>query len=101
MTPSQTHAHVAGLGANLDVAVLSHVPCLMIHIRRALSLLAMLLIAACGQREATWTSVAMAPEDVLPLAWTDTNTLVVGHRGSIYRYDLPSRQLEQRLVEKH
>ncbi|MFC5767876.1 hypothetical protein [Thauera sinica] len=59
------------------------------------------MMTACGQHDPGWTTLALEPQDIAPLAWIDTNTLVVGHRDSIYRYDLKSRQLKQRLAEKY
>lgn len=73
----------------------------MVSLRIAFCCLVVLVTTACGQKDAPWAPLALEPQDVVPLAWSDANTLVVGYRDSIYQYDLGSYQLKQRLAEKY
>jgi hypothetical protein len=60
-----------------------------------------LILAACGRNEPASPALALDPPEAMPLAWHDASTLIVGYRGSVYRYDLNSRQLGQRLADSY
>ena len=60
-----------------------------------------LILAACGRNEPASPALWLDPAEATPLAWHDAGTLIVGYRGSIYRYDLSSRQLGQRLADSY
>jgi hypothetical protein len=58
------------------------------------------VVAACGRNEPP-PPLVLDPPEAIPLAWRDANTLIVGYRGSIHRYDLGTTQLGQRLADSY
>lgn len=68
---------------------------------RALTIALVLALVSCSRDESVWSPLALDPPEAIPLAWPDTNTLVVGYRGSLYRYDLAGRKLGEQIAESY
>ncbi|TXT30230.1 MAG: hypothetical protein FD131_1858 [Rhodocyclaceae bacterium] len=80
-----------------------HLPCIsMILVTKSVFIfLAALLLTACSRTDSVSTIVALEPKDAIPLAWRNSNTLIVDYHGSIYAYDISARKLNQRLVDNY
>ena len=67
----------------------------------ALTIALVLALVSCSRNQSAWSPLALDPPQAIPLAWPDANTLIVGYRGSLYRYDLAGRKLGERLAESY